>query len=691
MNTNNIKIIAAAAVVIALCLVFSYFYIDGGDEVRDPSVGDIYQYEATSVDAEGNIIEYTITETIIMDAEGQLTMYRSYDDGSMEYRVSETYNGIPGDATVTGSETIGGYACDIYTYTVEDDHGTTVSAWVDQDGVMRQVVEVGGGTTVTSVLVSTTVGEPLREFGSSQVDSRVAPGSYLAFEFQQSDESVPVTMLVEHVGDGTVTYRNSWTDEVVTVPTGSFASGGEWGDSTGTALVSTPYGERLCSIHSESRDGITETVFLGVDDHVCYYYSIVESDGSIYGGLLMSSTQVWSDDAPRAMTVGDYYVQQTTVTYPDGSEDQYSSSGIVTAVDGPFLRIDVVDDDTEGIITYEYPYFRMPAGFEYQGMELMDNGQFEGELCDVWSATSGDLDVTYWITGAGMLVRTIVETDGTTSATDLLVSSQSEPVQESGSSTVDRIPGLGDFYIFESQLYGLFEMRITDESDGTVTYTCSIDGSQGTCTAEEFVSTGQFEGIQMAGVHLVSNPVYGDRACVQYIMAGDDPQVIYVGADDGVCYRVETEDDVWTLMGSSFVYGDLEMEQSPELSEGDVILLESDTVFDVGGEAYSLMKVEVLSIVDGAYTLRISYDGEVSEVIELDGIDVIVGEPLEGAEYLCAYGKIPCTVSTATVNGEDAVVMVGDGVVFGVSYIYDGFTIGFTVIAATFLNDTTSL
>ena len=85
MQKSNITIMAVAAVVIVVCLLGSWAYMDDGDDAgfRDPVIGDYDTFIMTVSYADGQSVNhrYTSTLTAIWD-DGTRSYYSLYDDGS---------------------------------------------------------------------------------------------------------------------------------------------------------------------------------------------------------------------------------------------------------------------------------------------------------------------------------------------------------------------------------------------------------------------------------------------------------------------------------------------------------------------------------------------------------------------------------------------------------------------------------
>lgn len=80
MNGNNVKLMGLAAVVIIVCLLFSYLYMDDGSEDRrEMQVGDYRIYVDIYEDSDGYRTQNLVTETIV-GTEGGTYLIRS-DDG----------------------------------------------------------------------------------------------------------------------------------------------------------------------------------------------------------------------------------------------------------------------------------------------------------------------------------------------------------------------------------------------------------------------------------------------------------------------------------------------------------------------------------------------------------------------------------------------------------------------------------
>ena len=70
MNSKNVKLMGVAAVIIVICLLFSFLYIDNGsDERREAQVGDYRIFAYIEEDSEGYRTQNLVTETVVGDRE----------------------------------------------------------------------------------------------------------------------------------------------------------------------------------------------------------------------------------------------------------------------------------------------------------------------------------------------------------------------------------------------------------------------------------------------------------------------------------------------------------------------------------------------------------------------------------------------------------------------------------------------
>ena len=339
MKAGNASIMAAAAVVVAVCLLFSWVYLDDGDgnaEFRTEQVGDYVVWENHLVRADGTTEDDITVQTLVAVVGDTRLHCVEYEDGTSDYYWDTV--GFEESMEHIGTETVaidglGVYECDVLRGEYE---GIPETMWVTADGTCLKTVYEQDGVSYTSVMVSTSLTGDVPEYGVCGVDDTVEVGDYSAFLTYVVETGMMISLAegsftfeVTSVEDGVVTYDHVDLDGVVDEHTTSVSGFATFDDDSytlmGQAIVDTIYGERLCDVYG--LDGGTGIMmFVGSGDGVIYMMS--EDDGSdLRCSYLVFSTEVYGDvpydttlpEDGSAEEVGDSLTALVQRTEADGS------------------------------------------------------------------------------------------------------------------------------------------------------------------------------------------------------------------------------------------------------------------------------------------------------------------------------------------------------------------------------------
>ena len=509
-------------VVVALCLLFSWVYLDDGDggaEFRSEQVGDVMVWDYHIVYGDGQEADFVCTQTLVAVIGETHTYLNEYDDGRTSYSQDD---GIADDLESVGTETVyleglGEFECDVYH--VDYDNGDNDTWWYSGGTCVKAVYETDGSVQ-TSVLASTTVTGDAPEYGICGVDDTVEVGDFSAFVSYTMDvengyaldAEGAFTFEVTSVEDGIVTYGHfdgeGFVDEHTT-PVTDFATFDD--DSytlVGQALIDTYYGERQCDVYTI--EGTGTTMLVGTGDGVIY--AMVTSDGAdTHLSVLTYSTEVYGDvpydtsiigaDTPER--VGDYYITVVRMTQADGTQ----WSGVyaylkVSEIDGESVygavECDVVTGAFEDGTTYTCAYY---GDFPIASTEVYPDGTI--------------VEFTY-------VYNTIVAGP------------------EDYGSCVQEMPEAGDIMIaFTTQPDGepgIVLQTVLSVGDDTILF--DQDGTEYEYPLEIFIYGFDRDGATYRGQALIDT-LYGLRVCDVW---SDEDGMYYLGADDGVNYLSEYAD-----------------------------------------------------------------------------------------------------------------------------------------------------
>lgn len=570
MKRGNIKILAAATVVIALCLVFSYICF-GEDEQGDREImepGDYIDYACIEIDPDGNTNAYSFRQQMY-GSDGENYLLGSIaTDGSVEYyqtpvssfHVNMDDMDVASESTVIDHPTLGETECVVYEYTDPDGTVNLLYATGDPEtGVAWQSIYTDG-STFWSFITGTSLSGPVPEFGHSTAHTDFEAGDFMAFNFELQDGTQrTVVMTVESVEDGRVTYTNSFTGMTLACSAEAFLGGGEpaLGEPSGTYLVKNPvYGDRLCNMHVVSDERYTQILLVGVDDGICYYAQFEGADGTTYGGYLMYSNMIDGDAAwayPDMNEVGD---SLSTVGFDEDLSDIYSESLLVTdaAVDGSVTIRYYLNGERQG----EAVMTEMPDGVTV-GTETMHTpyGALE---CNIQEVVLDGIAYRAWVYDDYAL-RLDAEIDGTVISQYLCRYTPAEDGDLSSLSVVSsgevEEGGWVGLALVEGNTTTDIRMDIVSVDGDEVTY--SVDGTEGTTTVEAVLGGYVPDGAEYYGQTLVKT-WYGPRVCDIFAFSVDGTTVYaQVGALDGVFYGYSwwNQDDspgYLLVTGASFLF-----------------------------------------------------------------------------------------------------------------------------------------
>lgn len=569
MKPGNIKIMAAAAVVVALCLVFSFIYL--GDDEQKPreimGIGDYTDYAVLSIDPDGNTYTYGYRDMLYgTDGENYLSAV-IMSDGTVEYVQTpmSSYNmdtddmDLISESTVLDHPTLGEVECAVYELADPDGIVNHVYITGDQRAAAWESILTNGGTN-WSFIVGDSLSGPAPEFGHSTAHTDFEAGDFMAFNFDLPDGTQrTVLMTVEGVEDGQVTYTNSFTGMTLTCSAEAFLGGGEpaLGEPTGTYLVENPvYGDRLCDMHVVSDERYTQILLVGVDDGICYYAQFEGADGTTYGGYLMYSNMVDGDAAwahPDMTDVGD---SMSTVSF-NGEHTLIDFESLLVTdvpVDGDVTISHYLNGDLQG----EGAMIDIPEGTTV-GSEVMHTpyGALE---CQIQEVVIGGVTAKAWVYD-GFALRMEADVEGTYVIQYLCcyIPAEESPLSSRfvvSSGDVEE-GGWVDLVVDNAGTVTDHRVDIVSVDGDDVTY--SVDGTEGTATVDAILGGYIPDDAVYYGQSLVTTG-YGLRICDIYTFTVDGLTVYAeIGVSDGVFYGYgwwNADDSTGLLLvtGASFLF-----------------------------------------------------------------------------------------------------------------------------------------
>ena len=558
MKAGNASIMAAAAVVVALCLLFSWVYLDDGDgnaEFRTEQVGDYVVWENHLVRADGTTEDDISVQTLVAVVGDTRLQCVEYEDGTSDYYWDTV--GFEGSMEHIGTETVaidglGEYECDVLRGEYE---GIPETIWITADGTCLKTVFEQDGVSYTSVMVSTSLTGDVPEYGVCGVDDMVEVGDYSVFTTYLVETGMMLSMAegsftfeVTSVEDGVVTYDHVDLDGVVDEHTTSVSDFATFDDDSytlmGQAIVDTIYGERLCDVYD--LDGGTEIMmFVGSGDGVIYMMS--DDDGSdLRCSYLVFSTEVYGDVPYDTTLPGDGSAEEVgdslTVLVQRTEADGSRWSGVytmtkVSEIDGVghcqttwfgYDPLDPVETDL---------FVLNDAEKTVVGTEVV-NTVYGAIECDIVEYVADDGAAVAVARYGGYPVYSVEKhADGAETRYTYIYNTVVNGF--SYDSCVQRDPEAGDQVV----LMVTYPDHSSEAIDQTVV---SVDGSTITVDQEgrileygleEYIRGYDGEAVCI-GTALVDS-MYGTRLCEVW---DSDEGLHYIGVDDGVNYLTELDD-----------------------------------------------------------------------------------------------------------------------------------------------------
>lgn len=571
MQRSNVKIIAVAAVVIALCLVFSYLYIggdSGSDERQEMQIGDYRIYACIAEDSEGERSQYTLTQTVVgIDENGYLvkedrgissyTNYYSQEELSPQF--SEEYLSYEG--TAVDIPLIGERVCDVYSIM---DTGNSNIYCVDTGTgkvVYRiEVVEgIYSGERITQyILLGDSMSMSAPEYGASTVQGDIEFGNtavYLACN--DNVGTFPVVVIVQFVAeDGTVTYHNDYTETFGTCSQEEFVAGTLQGGYTagGSYVLDTPYGQRLCEERIYEVDGGYVHAYIGTDG-VCYAMQIADEGGLVvteatlaYADYVCGDQEIAGQDDLEA---GDHRTYIEVYTDSEGRSD-YSvrTDEVISVINGVTTYESYVNGEPVGTMTGSYVVepFGEPVG------ALTVETVYGGLDCEILLFQADGVSTIMYVHD-GIVFYELVSTDlgdGTSYSTQrFLVNDTSID----GTHPDDGNINLG--YLEEGSWFD-YNIYLNGDAVDSISYeVVSVDGDDVMVSVDDGepapmsayqILNGYPEGadVQLIGQELVET-IWGYVVCDVYSLEAEFMTYYYIGASDGINYLTE----YW---GGEYVY-----------------------------------------------------------------------------------------------------------------------------------------
>lgn len=188
MNSKNVKLMGVAAVIIVICLLFSFLYMDNGpDERRDAQIGDYRIYAQIEEDSEGYRTQNLVTETIIGIENDKYIIQESGGISSMVFYADREYlypefpeENLRSEGITVDIPLLGEKVCDVYA--MEDSEGLSISYVDSETGDV--LYEVGSYTVLSTdnviqrILVSDSTTMQAPEYGSSTYHIDLIVGDY---------------------------------------------------------------------------------------------------------------------------------------------------------------------------------------------------------------------------------------------------------------------------------------------------------------------------------------------------------------------------------------------------------------------------------------------------------------------------------------------------------------------------------
>ena len=563
MNGNNVKLMGLAAVVIIVCLLFSYLYMDDGSEDRrEMQVGDYRIYVDIYEDSDGYRTQNLVTRNV-SDPQRRRSLQHH-----VLRRLRVSAPGVPrrvsGDGGDRRRDTLrrGEGLHDVLLRGGGRSHDHIIYVDPDTGDVLY---ETGMSTSVSTeiiaerVLISDSISMQEPEFGSSTYHTDLTVGDYIAF--YASTDVVDGIIAGDIYVDGT--YSTSFIGSYVTEPMGDSIAGGITGDYVvrGTSLVDQSYGPRLCEVRGYDTDAGYIYTYVGIDDGICYAFKLSDSDGNdtcsatlAYSNMICGDLGIVGQDE---LSAGD---SQTVLTiYSDPVDHSIVVNQVQQVVDG-IIAGGIFVDGTYST-SFIGSHVTEPMGDSIGSATLHT---VYGELdCDILlTQTNGVTTYLYVHDGIVVYSRITDLGDGRT------VSEERMLITDTSLDGTDVTGGRTNLGYVEAGSWFDYNIYINNSPFDSISYdVVSVDGD------DAMVSVDGDEPVQMtvyqllngypegAGLRLIGQSVletmWGNIVCDVYSLEAQYETYYYIGASDGVNYMTEyiVGEDLYTvyLEGSSTV------------------------------------------------------------------------------------------------------------------------------------------
>lgn len=580
MKGSNITILGVAAVIVVLCLVFSFLYLDEGDpaEREEMQVGDYRIYACITEDSDGDRSQYTLTQTVVgTDGDGYvLEEDRETTVSTLHVGHGYLYPELPEDCLSAEDAPVdvpllGERVCDVYT--VADGDDLTVYCVDVGSGKAVYIIETVSGTYRESVteyiLIADSMSMPAREYGSCTHIDGLITGDYVLYMGSNDVISAfPIVLSVEvDNGDGTITYHNDYTGEFGVCTPDEFFAGAMQGDyvSDGSYQVGTPYGDRLCEKRVYASDGGYTYAYVA-SDGICYMLETADGNGDVTGSATIVFSNCISGDLELVgqddLSAGDERTYVEIYSDPEGGVSYSVRTDRVVSVFGDSITYEsFIDGVSLGMQTGSY--VTEPVG-DWIGSTALRTAY--GEIYTAIWMSEADGVTTYMYVHDGIVIyeREIAEVgDGMTFSTERML------VRDTSIDGISPYEGRINLGYVEEGSWLDYNVYLDGEHVSSVScdvvsvdgddVMVSVDGGEPFGTTASALLNGYPEGsdIVLAGQYLMET-VWGYVVCDVYGLEAEFQTYYYIGADDGICYMTEylVGDGVYTvyLEGSSTAF-----------------------------------------------------------------------------------------------------------------------------------------
>ena len=560
MQRNNVILMAAMAVVIAACLLGSFWLSSHDDDgTRDEIVpGDTFEY-IMEWNSSWMTENDSFTETVLSISGGTTEVERHINYMTFTYTtdsfVGLGYGPKPGELVPAGTETVstsnfGDLECDVYTYSNEY-YGGTIYVHSTMGFLVMETSSDSLGDTNTIRLWDTTALSDGPETGSCAIGTEVREGDYFSYIQSQEMYSPVVTAIVTDVDDGMVTY--SWSDGTSseTVTQNEFLAIGIMSDLPEDDVVGESYlrldgyGPRTCQMVSCELDGIGCTAYVGTDDGVIYRVVTDEGDTD----TLVGSSLVYGRDTAgelREPTVGDE-IHVMSFILGDGITDVHTVQYRCTSEGDGNTSYDIRFNWTEDEPGSFEPLVGFYDDMEYIGDEtlLINSCQVE---CAVYSmAVSEDSALYAWVSKEGGFVMKDMYIGDITFGTMIYHTTlfDERPPETGGALVVRDIPKTGDVWTYvgwetDLQTGEMSDKEVTAEVVSVDGKTVIVDvGDERIEAAVGGLGDWLSENCTLDGSYLADYDWCGETHVAMYMYSeGDFYMTLNIGVDDGIVYEI---------------------------------------------------------------------------------------------------------------------------------------------------------